>query len=77
MTDRFQWLTQKIQEPTEQTELDAIEQQSITFPDVIKNMQIRKSLGATEYDRRMAKRDELSLRSTSDIVEIEQFITQK
>ena len=73
MTDRFQWLTQKIEEPTEETELATIEQQSFTFPDVIKNMQIRKSLGATGLDKRMAKREELSLRSTSDIVEVEQF----
>jgi len=57
MTDRFQWLTQKIQEPTQQTELTTIEKQSFTFPDVIKNMQIRKNLGANLIDKKMAKRD--------------------
>jgi len=57
MTYRFQWLTQKIQEPTQQTELTTIEKQSFTFPDVIKNMQIRKNLGANLIDKKMAKRD--------------------
>jgi len=57
MTDRFQWLTQKIQEPTQQTELTTIEKQSFTFPNVIKNMKIRKNLGANLIDKKMAKRD--------------------
>ena len=36
-------------------------------------MQIRKSLGATAMDKKMAKMGELSLKSTSDIVEVERF----
>ena len=36
-------------------------------------MQIRKSLGAAATDKKMAKMSELSLKSTSDIVEVERF----